>query len=490
MEKKTIIDFLSKNFFLLILIILFSYLFLYHLDFNTLVSWDEGWYASITREIVRRGDIMKMYWKDLPYYDHPPMGFWLMAISYKIFGINEFSTRFPSALLGLLTIIIIYKTAIELFGKKIIGFVASLVLGTSVWYLIRVRSGNLESTFVFFYIMTIYLSVKSSKNFKWFPTAMAAFGSLILSKTLVGILALIPIIFINLNQLIKIKKNFLYLALGIIVFVLMVYPWYYIHLKTYPLFFEQHFISIGTRSKTLGSFLRLNPSLPLFYLHMGVRKWYYIWIVAALSIIFTFNFLKKPFFFLFIWNLIILYPFLTTEKTHIWHLIPVYLPMCLIIAVGIYYLKDEAITILKKINFLRKIKFIKIITKPIITNSLYFLFFIILALIQIKIFYKEVIPNSRYIPDDVDISKKVAKYNKKIFLDDDFLPIAVFYSGKDITPVIDLPDEKRTMARFFKSDEKDFVMITRSWAIDNLVVEKIPYKILEKNNSFSIVTRP
>jgi hypothetical protein len=90
----------------------------------------------------------------------------------------------------------------------------------------------------------------------------------------------------------------------------------------------------------------------------------------------------------------------------------------------------------------------------------------------------------------VEISKRLSKYNQRIFLDDDFLPIALFYSDKPIIGVIDLPDEKRSMVKFFQSDEKDFIMVTRNWAVDNLKAANIPYKILEKNNSFSIVTRP
>src|SRR3989339_1572104 len=137
--------FLKNNLLIILLIILFSFLFVYRFDWNTLVSWDEAWYGSIAREMLKTGDWMRMIWNSKPYYDHPPMGFWLIVISYKLFGISEFSTRLPSVVLSLLTIILVYKTGLELFGKKIIGFIAALVMGTSVWYLIRVRSGNLDA---------------------------------------------------------------------------------------------------------------------------------------------------------------------------------------------------------------------------------------------------------------------------------------------------------------------------------------------------------
>lgn len=496
-DKMKITKLLANNFFLIVLVLVFSFLFFYRLDWNTLVSWDEAWYGTIARNMLQKGDFIYMVWKDRPYYDHPPMGFWLMAASYKIFGVNEFSTRFPSAFLGLLSILLIYVVSCELFKNRLIGFVSALVLGTSVWYLIRVRSGNLDSIFIFFYILTIFLALKSSRNFKWFPATMASFGGLILSKTLVGFSAGILIIFLTAGQLIKLKKNWWLTLLAIIVLLTVAYPWYYFHIKTNPLFIQEHFIITGMRNKPLASYFKLNATLPLFYLHMGVRKWYYIWLISLAFLTITFKFLKKPIFFILLWNLIVLYPFLTSDKTEIWHLIPVYLPIALLIASGVYCGLETIIDfvipaqagIQKRLcRFL--IKSGMTLKKSDTINCLFLLTFLFIASIQIKNFYFEVYPRSKYIPDDVDISKRVAKYKQKIYLDDDFAPIAFFYSNRKITPVNDLLEDKRTMLKFFQSDEKDFVMITRNWAIDNLVVAKMPYKILEKNNSFSIVSRP
>ena len=83
-------------------------LFLYKLGQTSLVSWDEAWYAEVARNILKTGNIINLTWNGHPYTDHPPVGFWLMAATYKIFGINEFLTRFPSALSGILSIILLY----------------------------------------------------------------------------------------------------------------------------------------------------------------------------------------------------------------------------------------------------------------------------------------------------------------------------------------------------------------------------------------------
>ena len=488
LEKSMKIFYWLKTHILLIaLILLFGYFFFYRLDYNTLASWDEGWYASIARDIVKTGDFMHMMWNGQPYYDHPPMGFWLMAISYKLFGINEFSTRLPSAILGLFSIVLIYKTGIELYGKKIIGFVASLVLGTSVWYLIRVRSGNLESVFVFFYLLTIFLSLKSSKNFKWFPFMMVSFGALILSKTLVGVSALIPIVIINIIQLLRVK-NLLFLIIGSILFMLVVMPWYSVQMKSYPDFIQHHFFTVGMRDKTTASYFQLMIEKPFFYIHMGVRKWYYLWLLATGYLILSFKFLKKHIFFLLLWNTVILYPFLTSEKTELWHLIPVYLPVALIISVGIYEgLLNCKQLVMKFSPHTRRFAFLRY---EGLYSFVYLFFFFIIAVMQIRIFLPEVFPQTRYVPDDVAISQKAGSYDKTFYLDDDFVPIAVYYSGKIVNPLAYQPDNRKNLVKLFNSSENNFIVVTRNWALNNLNEAKIPYKILEQNNSFTITSRP
>lgn len=454
-----------------VLTIFFGFLFFYRLDYNTLGSWDEAWYGSIAREMSRSGDLFHMKWNGIPYYDHPPLGFWLMAGNYKLFGINEFTTRLPSAILGLGTAILMYLTGTFISKKKEVGFVASLILGTSVWYVIRVRSGNLDSDFVFFYILTIYTSLRSSQDFRWFPATIAAAACLFMTKTLIGASVIPLILYLNAVQFLKIKRNWPYIIPGIFVAAIIIGPWYYINYNTHPNFIEHHFFIIGARSKTFGSYFQFYFEQPLFYLHMGVRKWYYLWFLGIIGVVFLIITRKtwRLAVFLLLWNLVVLYPFLTAKETQLWHLIPVYVPMALIIAVGL-----SAINPFGKYIYLAGI--------------------LIIVILQVKIFYPEVIPANKYIPDDAGSCIAAAKYDKQIYLDDDFFPICVFYSDRHILPLYDMASfgespEINTMVKLFRSEKKDFVVITRSWAKDNLRVEKIPYKILKENSSFSILTR-
>src|SRR3989344_4793253 len=131
---------LKKHWPLLILIPLFSFLIFFRIDWLTLVNWDEAWYASIARNIAQTGNFMKMDWNGNSYYYPPPLGFILMALSIKVFGNNEFAVRLPSTILGVGAIILIYFIGKKLFKSNLVGFASSLIVGTSVWYLIRTRS--------------------------------------------------------------------------------------------------------------------------------------------------------------------------------------------------------------------------------------------------------------------------------------------------------------------------------------------------------------
>ena len=522
---------------MIILLILFGLLFFFKLDYNTIASWDEGWYGSISREIVRSNNWLFLNWNGMHYYDHPPLGFWLMAISYKLFGVSELTTRLPSAIAGLLSTVFIYKLGILLTSSfwqveakrrrvqnlkkgdsgqarvtyfneeftriysKIVGFAAALILGTSVWYLIRVRSGNLDSLFVFFTILTLYLAYKTDKSIKFLPLTLASFGFLLLTKTLVGVVLILPIILLSIHHF-KRPKNLVYLGIGIALMTIIVLPWYYANYKQYPDFIQHHFVDIGSRNSSLSTLFQLKIEQPLFYLHMGVRKWYYIWLLAVGYLVVSLKFLKKYIFVLLLTNLAILYPFLTNPKTELWHLIPVYVPMALIIS----YAWWDIVTILIPMSS-RAIRYlaesVAIPTRLLrlafggarndnfsqLNNIIYLLPIIVIALIQIKIFIPEVYPTTKYIPDDVAISKQAGKYKQKLILDDDFLPLAVYYSGKNIVPLgsMDLPE--KTLVGLFQSNQKNFVVITRSWAVNNLDSNGLEYKVLDQNGSFSILSR-
>lgn len=63
-----------------------------------LVDETEPLFAEAARQMVETGDWITPYFNGETRFDKPPLIYWLMAISYHIFGINEWSVRLPSAI--------------------------------------------------------------------------------------------------------------------------------------------------------------------------------------------------------------------------------------------------------------------------------------------------------------------------------------------------------------------------------------------------------
>ena len=178
---------IRKSYFLDILVtILLSAtlpLFFYKLGQSSLVNWDEAWYAVISRNILTTGDPLNLIYNGLPYIDHPPAGFWLIALSFKLFGINEFTARLASAVAGFISLIVVYFLGKELFNRAV-GITSALALSSSVWFLYRARSGNLDTILAMFFVLTLLFAVHAVKsNIFLIPFFNKIMSGLITNKT-------------------------------------------------------------------------------------------------------------------------------------------------------------------------------------------------------------------------------------------------------------------------------------------------------------------
>ncbi|MCL2001532.1 MAG: phospholipid carrier-dependent glycosyltransferase [Planctomycetes bacterium] len=115
---------------------LYLVLYLAPLGTRPLFTPDESRYAQIPWEMLAGGDWAALRQVGLRYYEKPPLGYWLTAISQYLFGHNYFAVRLPSALsaggvaLALFLLVkrerrdsgrawaaaIIYLSSIEVFG--------------------------------------------------------------------------------------------------------------------------------------------------------------------------------------------------------------------------------------------------------------------------------------------------------------------------------------------------------------------------------------
>ena len=72
------------------------------IGFRPLFVPDEYRYAEIPREMLSSGDWVVPRLCGLRYFEKPPFGYWVTAISFRLFGRNPFAFRFPAGVLILL----------------------------------------------------------------------------------------------------------------------------------------------------------------------------------------------------------------------------------------------------------------------------------------------------------------------------------------------------------------------------------------------------
>ncbi len=88
---------------------------------------DEYRYAEIPREMVSSGDWVVPRLCGLRYFEKPPFGYWLTALSFRVFGFNPFAFRFPGVFSLLLCSFLIYLLTITISGEERSAFLAALV---------------------------------------------------------------------------------------------------------------------------------------------------------------------------------------------------------------------------------------------------------------------------------------------------------------------------------------------------------------------------
>lgn len=121
----------GAEFFAILVVVLFIMFF--QLGSYPLLDPDEPVYAQTPREMMAAGDMVSPRIYGDFWYDKPPMYYWLVAASSKVFGEGEFAARFPSALLAVGGVLMLFFSISRLFNVRVAMF-SALILATSLEY--------------------------------------------------------------------------------------------------------------------------------------------------------------------------------------------------------------------------------------------------------------------------------------------------------------------------------------------------------------------
>ena len=79
---------------------------------------DEGRYAEIPREMIESGDWLAPRLNYVVYFEKPPLLYWLVAISFEVFGTNEMAARVVPAVSGILVVVMTFFLGVHLVGRR------------------------------------------------------------------------------------------------------------------------------------------------------------------------------------------------------------------------------------------------------------------------------------------------------------------------------------------------------------------------------------
>ena len=135
---------------------------LWNLDSPKGKVFDEIYYATNAESLLQKGIEIDSKTGLAQFIVHPPTGKWLIASGIKLFGYNEFGWRFAAAIVGSISIILMYFTAKKLFNNKLLSVFATALISLDGLHLVHSRIALLD-IFLLFFIQIAVLAFLHSK---------------------------------------------------------------------------------------------------------------------------------------------------------------------------------------------------------------------------------------------------------------------------------------------------------------------------------------
>ena len=291
MEK--FFDFIKKHgdlFTFLGLLIICYFIFFFNIGNYPLMDVDETRYVSMARDMFHCKDFLTLYLNGEFFFEKPPLYFWGECLSFAIFGkVTEFTARFPVALYGTLSTLLLYFT-----GKKIVsrrfGVISALILATTLEFVILAKFAILDivvTTCVGFSVMFGFLTqFVQDKNKKYMWWLFYIFSGLaVMAKGIPGFVVPFAVMFFVTiaNKTFKQVFKPQYILPGFLLFFLIVLPWHLIMFKIHdPLFFHEYIIKHHIE-RFLNS-NEINREQPFYFYILTVLWGLVPWIFSAIAV--------------------------------------------------------------------------------------------------------------------------------------------------------------------------------------------------------------
>ncbi|MBL0128336.1 MAG: glycosyltransferase family 39 protein [Flavobacteriales bacterium] len=151
---------------------------------------DAAQYASMSRDMLQQDDWLQLFHRGDPYLDKPPMLFWLSALSFKLFGVHNWSYKLPSILFAFLGIFATYRFAALHYGREV-ARLAAVMFGASAAFLIMTNDVRCDTILTGSVITAIWMGSAWMEQRRWWQLIGCAFAIAVgmLAKGPMGLVA-------------------------------------------------------------------------------------------------------------------------------------------------------------------------------------------------------------------------------------------------------------------------------------------------------------
>jgi hypothetical protein len=324
---------------MLFIVLVLGIPFLQFLGALPLIDPDEGRYAEIPREMLERWDFITPTLNYVHYFEKPPLLYWLNAASMKVFGLNEFAARLPSALCGAATVLTTYIIARHLYDRRT-ALISALILGTSAGFVLqsRIILTDMLLTFCLTAALGSFIVAASQEKHRdsslpWYLFYL--FSALaVLAKGLIGIVFPAGIIFfyLLLGHEWKVLKR-VHLFRGMLLFLAVAAPW---------------FVAVSIQNPEFARFFFIHEHFERFTSNVHGRSqpiWFFIPVLAGTMLPWSFfipgalgrawrnrRHEGLPGLFLLIWSVLIFLFFSKSGSKLVPYLLPIFPPLSIMIA--------------------------------------------------------------------------------------------------------------------------------------------------------------
>lgn len=150
---------------LIVLILSAAALFAAGMSTLSLPSLDDAMYARKGVEMARAGGGFTVTWAGRPWFENPPLQFWLLALSFRLFGEGDGAARLPALLMGCATLLLTFLLGRRLLDEKAALAGVALLLLSPIYRRRTTPGGFLLAVWVLLPIVLYSFSAAQSNRY-------------------------------------------------------------------------------------------------------------------------------------------------------------------------------------------------------------------------------------------------------------------------------------------------------------------------------------